>query len=65
MDRSLTDADLTDTPELTGGYVVWLTSQNRDYLNGRYVAATWDVDVLEKMKDQIVEGDKLKMKLVV
>ena len=44
---------------------MWLTSQNRDYLNGRYVAATWDVDVLEKMKDQIVEGDKLKMKLVV
>ena len=33
----LTDTDLTDTPELTGGFVVWLTSQERSWLNGRYV----------------------------
>lgn len=34
-------------------------------LNGRYVSATWDVDELEAMKDEIVEGDKLKFRLVV
>lgn len=29
--------DLIDTPELCGGFVVWLTSQDREWLNGRYV----------------------------
>jgi hypothetical protein len=34
-------------------------------LNGRYIDATWDVDELEKKKDEIVEKDMLKMRLVV
>jgi len=34
-------------------------------MSGRYMVATWDVDALEKMKDEIVEGDKLKVRLVV
>jgi hypothetical protein len=29
------------------------------------LSATWDVGALEKMKDEIVKGDKLKLKLVV
>lgn len=33
----LTDTDLTDTPELCGGFVVWLSRQERGWLNGRYV----------------------------
>lgn len=57
--------DLTDTPELSGGFIVWLTAKKREWLAGRYVSATWDVDVLEGMKDEIVKGDKLKVKLVV
>ncbi|KAF2622551.1 putative oxidoreductase ucpA [Macroventuria anomochaeta] len=56
---------LTDTPELCGGFVVWLSSQERGWLNGRYVSATWDVDALEGMKEDIVECDKLKVKLIV
>ena len=31
----------------------------------RYVSATWDVDVLESKREEILEGDKLKLKLVV
>ena len=58
-------ADLNDTPELCGGFAVWLTAQPRKWLGGRYVAAPWDVEVLEKMKDEIVSGDKLKVKLKV
>ncbi|KAF3009472.1 hypothetical protein E8E13_002649 [Curvularia kusanoi] len=56
---------LVDTPELCGGFTVWLTAEPRAWLGGRYVDATWDVDALEKLKDEIVEGDKLKVKLVV
>ncbi|XPS75581.1 hypothetical protein M3J09_007656 [Ascochyta lentis] len=56
---------LIDTAELCGGFVVWLTSQDRAWLNGRYVSATWDADSLEKKKEEIVDGDKLKVKMVV
>ncbi|KAF1364433.1 putative oxidoreductase ucpA [Lizonia empirigonia] len=56
---------LIDTPELCGGFVVWLSAEDRAWLNGRYVSATWDVSTLEDMKEDIVEGNKLKMKLVV
>ncbi|KAF2876416.1 putative oxidoreductase ucpA [Massariosphaeria phaeospora] len=56
---------LTDTPELFGGFSVWLTSKPRPWLSGRYVSAVWDAEKLESMKDEIVEGDKLKMKMTV
>lgn len=32
----LTSKDMTDTLELSGGFVVWLSSQERGWLNGRY-----------------------------
>ncbi|KAH6675084.1 putative oxidoreductase ucpA [Halenospora varia] len=56
---------LTDTPDLCGGFVVWLTKGTRRWLNGRYLSATWDVDELEAKKDEIVEGDKLKVRMAV
>lgn len=30
-----------------------------------YLAATWDVNKLEEMKDEIVQGDKLKVRMSV
>lgn len=42
-----------------------MTVKLRSWLGSRYVTASWDVDVLEKRNDEIVEGDKLKVKLVV
>ncbi|KAH7071744.1 putative oxidoreductase ucpA [Paraphoma chrysanthemicola] len=56
---------LIDTPELCGGFVVWLTAEPRMWLGGRYVSATWDVDVLEGMKEDIVNEDKLVVRMVV
>lgn len=56
---------MTDTPDLCGGFVVWLTKGQRTWLSGRYVSATWDVAELEAMKSEIVEEDKLKQRLVV
>jgi NAD(P)-dependent dehydrogenase (short-subunit alcohol dehydrogenase family) len=55
----------TDDPMLCGAFLIWLVKQKRDWLNGRYIDATWDVDELEKKKDEIVEKDMLKMRLVV
>lgn len=56
---------LIDTPELAAGFIVWLTKGQRTWLSGRYLSATWDVDELESMKDDIVQNDKLKNRMVV
>lgn len=58
-------AVLKDTPELSGGFVVWATAGEKKWLAGRYLSADWDVDRLEEMKEEIVEGDKLKVRLEV
>jgi hypothetical protein len=52
-----------ETPELSADSVVFLTREKREWLGGRYVNVTWDMPELIGMKDRIVEGDKLKVKL--
>ncbi|KAH8754367.1 hypothetical protein F5883DRAFT_431409 [Diaporthe sp. PMI_573] len=54
-----------DTPELCGDSVVYLASRKRDWLAGRYLNVTWDLPELMEKEEEIVEGDKLKVKLVV
>jgi NAD(P)-dependent dehydrogenase (short-subunit alcohol dehydrogenase family) len=54
-----------DSPELCAGMAVWLAKEPRPWLNGRYVAANWDLDELEGKKYEILEGDKLKFRMVV
>jgi len=56
---------LTDTPELCGGFCVWLTAEDRTWLAGRYLSAAWDVGKLESMKLGILESNKLKVRMVV
>lgn len=54
-----------DTPQLSADSLVYLTSEKRDWLAGRYVNSTWDLPQLMEKKDEIVSGDKLKVRLVV
>jgi len=56
---------LIDDVGLSGGFLTWLTREKREWLSGRYVSVTWDVDELTGMKDEIVKGDKLVFKMVV
>lgn len=65
MPENFNAAILTDDVALCGGVCVWLTKEKRDWLSGRYVAATWDMDTLESMKDKIVQGDLLKFRMTV
>jgi NAD(P)-dependent dehydrogenase (short-subunit alcohol dehydrogenase family) len=51
---------LVDTPELAAGYCVWLTTEQADFLRGRYSDCTWDVNELIKNAKLIVEMDLLK-----
>ncbi|ETS81836.1 hypothetical protein PFICI_06838 [Pestalotiopsis fici W106-1] len=54
-----------DTPQLSADSLVYLTSEKRDWLAGRYINTTWDLPQLMAKEDVIVSGDKLKVRLVV
>lgn len=54
-----------ETPELSADSLVYLTSEKRDWLAGRYINVTWDLPELMAKKDEIVSGDKLKVRMVV
>ncbi|KAK9777389.1 hypothetical protein SCAR479_05782 [Seiridium cardinale] len=58
-------AIFTETAELSADSIVYLTSEKRPWLAGRYVNVTWDLPELVAKKDEIVSGDKLKVRLVV
>lgn len=53
-----------DTPELCANSLVFLTSERRTWLAGRYINVTWDLPELMSKEDEIVQGDKLKVRLV-
>lgn len=50
-------------PEIAGDTIVWLASERREWLGGRYVDCPWDMEELLAKKDEIVDGDKLKMRM--
>ena len=54
-----------DDAGLCGAFLVWLVKEKREWLSGRYLSANWDVAALENMKNDILHGDKLKMRMVV
>ncbi|KAJ5288794.1 hypothetical protein N7478_001824 [Penicillium angulare] len=51
---------LNDTPELVGGSGVWMASGDKKYLSGRYVSVNWDVEEIERRKDEIISENQLK-----
>ena len=59
--------DLTDEPGLCGAFCVWLTKDTMEkrWLSGRFLSAKWDVEELVGRREEIVEKDLLKMKMVV
>jgi hypothetical protein len=54
-----------ETAELSADTIVYLTREKRDWLAGRYINCTWDMPELMAQKDEIVKGDKLKVRLVI
>ncbi|KAH7354848.1 hypothetical protein BKA65DRAFT_497137 [Rhexocercosporidium sp. MPI-PUGE-AT-0058] len=53
-----------DTVELPADTVTFLTREPRVWLGGRYINCFWDMPELVAKKDELVEGDKLKVRLV-
>lgn len=56
---------LIDQPQLAADTVVWLTKERREWLGGRYVSVTWDMEELLRKKDEILKGDLLKVRMAV
>ncbi|KAK4162833.1 hypothetical protein QBC43DRAFT_240658 [Cladorrhinum sp. PSN259] len=56
-------SNLIDTPELPADNILWLTSERREWLSGRYIFSNWDVTELEGRKDEIVEKNLLKLRM--
>lgn len=54
-----------DAPDLCGAMYLWLARERPDWLSGRYLSAEWDIDDLKQKREEIVQGDKLKFKMVV
>ncbi|KAK5075046.1 hypothetical protein LTS08_001871 [Lithohypha guttulata] len=50
---------------LVGGFCTWLTHTRKEWLSGRYLSVHWDVNELEAKKEEIVEKDALKFRMVV
>lgn len=57
-------AKMIDTPELAADTIVFLASEKREWLRGRYVSCTWDMPEFLGKQEEILQGDKLKIKLV-
>ncbi|KAL2809831.1 hypothetical protein BJX63DRAFT_403911 [Aspergillus granulosus] len=53
-----------DRPDMAGDTIAWLAAERREWLGGRYVSCPWDMEELIKKKDEIVEKDQLKMRMV-
>lgn len=58
-------AAMNDTPELAGDTMVFLTAEKRRWLAGMFINCQWDMPEFLAKKDEIVEGDKLKVRMVV
>lgn len=56
---------LTETPKLAADVIVYLTEKRRLWLAARYLSATWDVEELLSKEEEVVKGDKLKVRMVV
>ncbi|KAG4439584.1 hypothetical protein IFR05_004932 [Cadophora sp. M221] len=53
-----------DTVELSADTTTFLTREPREWLSGRYINCFWDMPELVAKKDEIIQDDKLKVRLV-
>ena len=56
---------LNDKAELASDTFVYLTKERQEWLAGRYVNVQWDMGEFFGMKEKVVEGDLLRVRLAV
>ena len=52
-----------DEPELAANTMVWLVGERKEWLSGRYVNCTWDMEQFLGMREEIINGGKLKVSM--
>lgn len=57
-------AVFVDTPQISADTIVYLAAEKRQWLSGRYINCTWDMPELLAQEEEIVKGDKLKVRIV-
>ena len=55
---------LTDTVELPAHWMTRFASERREWMQARFFNAQWGAKELEAKKDEIVEGNKLRFRMV-
>ncbi|PWY78975.1 NAD(P)-binding protein [Aspergillus eucalypticola CBS 122712] len=50
-------------PKLTGDFIVWLTSRDAEFLNGRFVSVNTDIELLLSNKKEIIEKGMYSIRL--
>ncbi|PYH87853.1 NAD(P)-binding protein [Aspergillus ellipticus CBS 707.79] len=56
---------LTDTPELPADTLVWLACARRDWLAGRFVSASWDMQELERKRRDVLRRNLFRFRVLV
>ncbi|GBE89715.1 Short chain dehydrogenase citE [Sparassis crispa] len=56
---------LIDTMALATDTLLWLLRERRAWLSGRYVKCLWDMEEVLAKKQEIIDGDKLKVRMIV
>lgn len=54
----------TETAELAGQTILYLSTNDAAYLNGRWIDARWDMEDLKSREEDIVRGDLLKTSIL-
>lgn len=62
--NQLMDVVVVETPQLSADTIIYLVKEKRQWLAGRYINCTWDMPQIMAMKEDIVKGDKLKVRMV-
>ncbi|KAL6691573.1 hypothetical protein J3F84DRAFT_385865 [Trichoderma pleuroticola] len=55
---------LIDPPELAAHTFVWLVKERRGWLSGRFISVCWDMQELEQKRDEILQKNALKVRIV-
>jgi hypothetical protein len=54
---------LVDKVELASDTFVYLTRTRQEWLAGRYIDVRWDMEKFFGMREKVVEGDLLRVRL--
>ncbi|ORY59509.1 NAD-P-binding protein [Pseudomassariella vexata] len=54
-----------DAVDLPADTTVWLVRERREWLTGRFVSCSWDMEELEERKEEIVEKELLKFRIAI